>query len=558
MIRVFASVWMVVGLILSAAAQFTPETVLATSTAGEVTFADIEEDWPHLGSDRDKLALVRATLKEMVYTREAENEKLTERPAVRAMIEEARLSAYLEALFLRQIGEPEIPLEEVRRNYEANRSLYFFDEHLYLRHISVDIPKPNDPASRVEAKMRAIEALGRLKSGEDFAKVSEEYSSDRIYGANRIGPVPIKEVPASWGDEVARLQKWQLSNVIELSDHFEIVQVIDRIPAGYQSFEQVRPSIEARLRRERRREAQVTFLTDILNNIRASIDHRAIADPKTKGNQVVIRSDQIRLRKDEYDQWAAQQSAMTRRALVDPVKREAIIRKDLLLRHWIEAEARKEKLDSDPVFQSIFNRQRRALLAAEFENYLFSQNPSFLEVTDADIQEYYANYMKEFEAPERAEIRDVIFKVEEDLGGSPEARALAFRFAEQLADGVLKQIREHTILFEMAAVQHGSSFEPGAYFQVSRGTYGEPFDDVVFQLRPGELAPRPVRTDEGYRIVQMGQIFPPVQLPLSEVRGRIARMLENQKRDQLQQRLEDLYFQKYQANILEEVVLKES
>ncbi len=61
---------------LLAAAEMTPETVLATSDAGNVVFADVEENWPYLGSETEKMDLVRKAILERIYAAEAIKEGL--------------------------------------------------------------------------------------------------------------------------------------------------------------------------------------------------------------------------------------------------------------------------------------------------------------------------------------------------------------------------------------------------------------------------------------------------------------------------------------------------
>ena len=535
--------------------QIEPETVLAKSSAGEVTFAEVAEDWPYLGSPAEQTQVVRDVLKQHIYAAEAEREKIDQGPQYEQQINNARLSAFLEALFYRDGKDVSVTDGDVQASYERKRSLYFLDEHVFLRHIALRIPIPSDAASRLQTKTRAIEVLARLRQGESFRKVAEEQSDDRRNWGYGIGPIPTRDLAKVWSPEVSRLGPGETSGVVEREDRFEIVQILQRRPAGVPSPEELRPAIRARLQRERNQDAKKQFLAKLIQEVPGSTDHQAIDDPDVKGDKTVVSSKYFKMTKAEYEQWVAGQSAASRRSLRDPLQREAIVRRDILLKAWVGNLAKKKKLDKDPAFQKEMERQRRAILAQRFEEYLFNQNPSFLTVTDADVQEYYAAHRSQFETPQRAEIRDVVITADTAIGDSPQARSLAFRYAKELAQDVSEKIRCGTVTFEMAALQHRATFDPGAFFTVERGTEGELFDAVVFKLEPGQLSSEPILTDEGYRIVQLSKILPAVQLPLSRVRNRIERILQQDKTSRLRRRLEELYFQKAQAVLYEQWLL---
>ncbi len=540
---------------LSAAAELTPETVLATSDAGNVVFADVEENWPYLGSETEKMDLVRKAILERIYAAEAVKEGLDRSEEYAASLEDARMSAFLEAMFLLQHGPIQVTDEEIRKYYEERQSLYFLDEHLFLKYIVIVTPNPSDSTSRLESHTRAIEALARLKSGEDFDAVARQYATDPNESLRVVGPVPVKDVPRGWGSQVAGLQEGQVSDVIDLDGQFLIVKAIERNPAGQQPYEKVRLAIRSKLAEENARSAKEEFITRLLGSIPVKkIDHQAIEDPQAKPGATVIDSKVLKMSKEDFLRWAQQQNPTTQRALRDPMGREAIIRKNLLLKPWVESQAAKDNLEKDPEFVQSLEKQTRFLLAERFEKSLLARNPSFLEVTSEDLNRYYNAHVSSFKIPRKAEIRDIIVKAETDLSQEPQARTLAMRYAREKAAELQKRIQEGKITFDIAAYQHDTSFAPGSYFSVDEGTQAEPFDEVVFQLQPGQFAPEPLPVENGYRIVQLNKIIPEVQLPLSRVQDRIFQLVQKEKEEKLTRQLEETYFQKANAKIIEEAV----
>ena len=51
-------------------------------------------------------------------------------------------------------------------------------------------------------------------------------------------------------------------------------------------------------------------------------------------------------------------------------------------------------MNSDPTFKKFFEQGKRKLLADRFEEFQLRQNPSLLELTPGDFQNYY-NQLKE-------------------------------------------------------------------------------------------------------------------------------------------------------------------
>lgn len=542
---------------LMAAAEMTPDSVLATSDAGNVVFADAEENWPYLGSDTEKMDAVRKALRERIYAAEAIKEGLDRGEEYAASLEDARLSAFLEAMFLRQHGPIQVSDEAIRQYYEERKSLYYLDEHLFLKYMVIASPNPADSSARREAHTRAIQALARLKRGEDFDAVAREYASDPNESARIVGPVPVKDVPRGWAAQVVGLQEGQVSDVIDLDGQFLIVQVLERNPAGQQPYEKVRLAIRSKLAEESAQTAKEEFIARLLGSIPVKkIDHQAIEDPQAKPGGTVIDSKVLKMSKEDFLRWVQQQTAATQRALRDSMGREAIVRKNLLLKPWVESQARKDNLDNDPAFLLSLEKQRRFLLAERFEKSLLARNPSFLEVTGEDLNRYYSAHLSSFKIPRKAEIRDIIVKAENDLSQEPQARALAMRYAKEQAVALQRKIQEGKTTFDIAAHQHDSSFVPGSYFTVDEGTQPEPFDEVVFNLQPGQFAPEPLPVEEGYRIVQLNKIVPEVQLPLARVQDRIFQQVQREKEEKLRQRLEETYFQKANAKILKDAVVQ--
>lgn len=146
-----------------------------------------------------------------------------------------------------------------------------------------------------------------------------------------------------------------------------------------------------------------------------------------------------------------------------------------------------------------------------------------IEVTDGEIETYYAEHGQDFETPEQVRAAYVMLSREqlaEREKVSPEAVQQHYdeRIAPQLkareearerAEAVLAEVRKDPSRFAELAQQHsedpGSAAQGGDLGFFARGDMVKPFEDAVFKLKPGQISPV-VTTDFGFHIIQLEDI----------------------------------------------------
>ena len=136
--------------------------------------------------------------------------------------------------------------QDVTEFYEANKaSFHFVEPRLHLAQILVTPhPNPNvrnlrsDKAQNDEqarAKIKAIEA--RLRRGEDFAMVAQNYSEDPDTAPNGgdLGFIPessLEQVSVELRRAMMSLGPGQISGILRSAEGYRILKVISREPAG--------------------------------------------------------------------------------------------------------------------------------------------------------------------------------------------------------------------------------------------------------------------------------------------------------------------------------------
>ncbi len=149
--------------------------------------------------------------------------------------------------------------QAARDFYEKNKARIRSPERLHLRHILVGANAKTSPADRQKARQKAEDLLKRLKAGEDFAQLAMANSDDtgsKLKGGD-LGWVTRGQTPPSFEKAAFALAKPNdLSPVVESPFGFQIVQLLEREPAGAVAYDQVKERITAMLK-ERQTQQQV-------------------------------------------------------------------------------------------------------------------------------------------------------------------------------------------------------------------------------------------------------------------------------------------------------------
>lgn len=138
--------------------------------------------------------------------------------------------------------------EEIGNYYREHRSEYEGKEAVRIRQILITVPKDCDAETKEKKRSSAQETLKRLRNGEPFsllaAKVSQGPAAQE---GGDLGYIE-KGLILPEVDTVAfSLKKGEISDIIETSVGFHIIQVVDKRGAGIKPPESVREEIIEKL-----------------------------------------------------------------------------------------------------------------------------------------------------------------------------------------------------------------------------------------------------------------------------------------------------------------------
>lgn len=146
--------------------------------------------------------------------------------------------------------------EQLRSMFDERQDSLFQPEQLRAAHILISVPQDADDKTVAAAQQRAQEVRNQIMAGKDFGELARQYSDDQASAAQGgdIGAVTPGSRDESFELALAELQQGQVSDPVRTLKGFEIIKLVERIPAGKPTFDQVRERLAQEYRRQQAEE----------------------------------------------------------------------------------------------------------------------------------------------------------------------------------------------------------------------------------------------------------------------------------------------------------------
>ncbi|HWS18258.1 MAG TPA: peptidyl-prolyl cis-trans isomerase, partial [Candidatus Elarobacter sp.] len=164
---------------------------------------------------------------------------------------------------------------EIQRAYSANQNAYRIQERAKVRHILIEMPKPGpdgkvDQKAVDEARAKAQDVLKQLKSGGDFTQLANKYSNDpgnedpktHAKKGGELGWVEKNQTVPEFEKAAFSQSKGQISDPVQTSFGFHIIQTEDKEDAHLKPLAEVKPGIEESIKQEKIKAAMTQASTD--------------------------------------------------------------------------------------------------------------------------------------------------------------------------------------------------------------------------------------------------------------------------------------------------------
>jgi len=152
--------------------------------------------------------------------------------------------------------------DALRKYYQSEADRYIVPEQRKARQILIKVLEGADKDVIDKARGRAKELATRAKAGENFSSLARKYSEDKLSASSGgdLGFIAPGDLSSEVEDVLFGLKKGNISNPIQTSLGFQIIQLVDIRPARQAPFDEAHSDV---LRDYRQEKAQDRFIKQV-------------------------------------------------------------------------------------------------------------------------------------------------------------------------------------------------------------------------------------------------------------------------------------------------------
>jgi parvulin-like peptidyl-prolyl isomerase len=143
-----------------------------------------------------------------------------------------------------EVSPTEITEEEIRQRYETDKERFRIPARVVLEQLFFAIAA--DGSDRDQAVRLAEGLVERVRGGNDFRAEATLAGIE----VQELGTIPIDDLRAELLEVLDRMEPGDLSAPIETGGGLQIIRLMDRLPAGYQEFDEVKEVIRRQVSME--------------------------------------------------------------------------------------------------------------------------------------------------------------------------------------------------------------------------------------------------------------------------------------------------------------------
>jgi peptidyl-prolyl cis-trans isomerase D len=167
--------------------------------------------------------------------------------------------------------------DEEKSYYQSRIDTYKVEDRANVSHILFKTVGKTD-AEVAEIKKKAEDVLNKAKHGGNFADLAKQYSEDTTKDkGGDLGWILRGQTVPEFEMAAFSLPKGSISDLVKTQYGFHIIKVVDRQTARTQTFDEVKPQIEAQVRQDKSEQLAETLAPQIAEEIRRN-GHMSIDD----------------------------------------------------------------------------------------------------------------------------------------------------------------------------------------------------------------------------------------------------------------------------------------
>lgn len=435
-----------------------------------------------------------------------------------------------------KLTEVSLNEDNYRKFYEEYKNLYISGENFSFQALFAEALESSSQDEKETAFKLITAAEEKLRSGQSFEKVAEEFAA--MGGkVNKFGPYAPGRINPAMEQEVLALEPGKVSAHFKTSNGFFIVKLIEHNPERLKSYDEVRDDVARKAILDAKSKAVINAQAELIDRYKIEIlpefNENLQPEPDTKivkGIDFVLYEKDLQ---DKIEDMAAFGGDIPRANL--DLRKEAL--QTLLNEALFSLLARENGLDREPEFKRRMNIYREKLISDVYFQKLIDD---IIKVSDADMVSYYENNPDKYMSRKKTSIGIINIEADEYDISSKRAEYLAMKAAREKAEKIRRRILEGADFLEMAKKYSTgwNAGDGGILESQPEGPRGYIVDMATSNLALGELS-EPVRHKNGYYLIKLLSETPPGQLSFDEVSERIYKQVHYEKALELRKRKVD-------------------
>ena len=210
--------------------------------------------------------LLERQIDNMLFAQEARRLKIDEDPDVRYKLEEFTKGILTQALIEKTVNKNvTVTDKEIEEYYNNNRNEFQVPEKIKISHILIAVDANAGEDTKAEKRKQAEQILNKVKAGENFAELAQQYSDDASSKKRGgvLGFFPRGSKSKEIEEGAFNLKKDEVSEIILSDKGFHIIKLLDRKEGTTKSLEESRKKIKSKLTQKKKNEAIQDLLEDL-------------------------------------------------------------------------------------------------------------------------------------------------------------------------------------------------------------------------------------------------------------------------------------------------------
>jgi peptidyl-prolyl cis-trans isomerase SurA len=164
----------------------------------------------------------------------------------------------------REVGQRiDIPSDDVKKYYEEHKAEFVRPEQVVLAELFLST-QGKSPEEIAAVQRKAEDFRNRITKGDDFIEIAKRYSEgSTAKDGGYLGTYEHGQLSPQLEEATFKLDKGQMTEIIETKTGFEILKVMDHFTAGQQPFEKVQTEIANRIYMQKMQPTLRTFLAEL-------------------------------------------------------------------------------------------------------------------------------------------------------------------------------------------------------------------------------------------------------------------------------------------------------